>query len=79
MDEFGSDGGEIIFQSQDGKGRIVAYDEGGYRTITSSVIFSAFDESGKMQRLEMLLACVEFLTEGTGLERETWGSIKTEF
>ncbi len=79
VDEFSARGGTVIFESQDGIGRIVAYDEGGYRTITSSVIFSAFDESGKMSRLEMLEACVEFLTEGTGLESGTWGSIKTNF
>ncbi|MEA3265555.1 MAG: hypothetical protein U9P42_01240 [Candidatus Fermentibacteria bacterium] len=71
VDYFTSNGGELIFESQDGNGRVGCYSgpSDNYRTITSGVFFSVFEEDAT-SRQELMAAYMEFLTGGTGIADE---------
>lgn len=71
VDYFSPDGGAMIFTSQDDLGRVGCYSgpANNYRTITSSVFFSVFQENGTT-RQELMAAYMEFLTGGTGTSRD---------
>lgn len=71
VDFFTPSGGAIVFTSQDGNGRVGCYTgpSGSYRTITSSVFFSVFQENGTT-RQELMSAYMDFLTGGTGTSGE---------
>lgn len=71
VDYFSPDGGAIIFESQDGLSRAGCYTgpTGGYRTITSSVFFSVFEENGTT-RQELMAIYREFMLGGTGIDQQ---------
>lgn len=77
VDDFSANGGAIIFTSQDGKGRVGCYTgpSGNYRTITSSVFFSVFQENGTT-RQELMAAYMEFLTGGSGVSQHGDASLE---
>ncbi len=72
VDDFSVNGGEMIFTSQDSKGRIGCYSDptAGYRTITSSIFFSVFEETGTT-REELMAEYMEFFTSTTGISGES--------
>ena len=72
VDDFSVNGGEMIFTSQDSKGRIGCYldPSSGYRTITSSIFFSVFEETGTT-REELMTAYMDFFTTTTGISEES--------
>lgn len=74
VDSLGATEGVIILVSQDGKGRAVAYDNtsdtgAGYRTITSSTLFTAYLETSTT-RQELMTAYRDFLMSGLGIEED---------
>lgn len=71
IDFFTPNGGAIVFQSQDGNGRVGCYSgpANNYRTITSSVFFSVFQENGTT-RQELMAEYMAFLTGGTGISQD---------
>ncbi|HOP27497.1 MAG TPA: hypothetical protein PLM22_10415 [Candidatus Sabulitectum sp.] len=72
VDFFTPNGGAIVFQSQEGNGRVGCYSgpTNNYRTITSAVFFSVFQESGTT-RQELMAEYMTFLTGGTGTAEES--------
>ncbi len=67
IDFFTTTSGEICLESQDGKVRVGCNTgAAGYKTITSGVIFSVFQEN-VTSRQELMAAYMEFLTGGTGI------------
>jgi hypothetical protein len=69
VDEFGTNGGSMVYVDQSGIGRVVCYDHAGYRTICSSVIYGAMQ--GGDNRAKLMSACVRYLLTGTGIAEET--------
>ncbi len=71
IDYFTPNGGELIFESQDGLGRVGCYTgpTNNYRTITSGVFFSVFQENGTT-REDLMAVYMEFLTGGTGISQK---------
>ncbi len=71
VDDFSANGGEIIFTSQDSKGRIGCYTgpSNNYRTITSGVFFSVLVEDATT-RQELMEAYMEFFTSVTDIAEE---------
>lgn len=74
VDSLGATEGVIILASQDGKGRAVAYDNTsdtgiGYRSITSSTLFTAYLETSTT-RQELMTAYRDFLMCGLGIEED---------
>ncbi len=67
VDYFSPNGGAMVFTSQDDLGRVGCYSgpSNNYRTITSSVFFSVFQENATTKQ-ELMAAYMEFLTGGTG-------------
>ncbi len=78
VDDFSVNGGIMLFNSQDDKGRIGCYTgpSNNYRTITSAIFFSVFEEDGTT-RQELMAAYMNFLTEETGISEESSGAIVT--
>ena len=78
VDLFTPNGGSLIFTSQDGNGRIGCYSgiSGTYRTITSSVFFSLFQEGGTT-RQELMAAYMEFFSGGTGTAEDLSAQFET--
>lgn len=76
VDDFSPNGGAILFASQDGKGRVGFYDgpTQNYRTITSSVFFSVFQETGTT-REELMVCYRNYLLGGTGTAEETSSTV----
>lgn len=72
VDFFTSNGGGSVFESQDGNVRVGCYSgpSDNYRTITSSVFFSALQETSTT-RQELMTTYMEFLTGGTGIAEES--------
>ncbi len=72
VDYFSPNGGAIVFNSQESLGRVGCYTgpSDNYRTITSSVFFSVFQETGTT-RQELMATYMEFLTGGTGTAGES--------
>ncbi len=58
-------GGAVCFRDQSNNGRVVSYNPGSYRTITSAVIYGA--QTGA-DRDRLMAAYANFLTTGLGLE-----------
>ncbi|MCK5034628.1 MAG: hypothetical protein KAS73_01960, partial [Candidatus Sabulitectum sp.] len=71
IDFFTPNGGDLIFESQDAKGRVGCYTgpTDNYRTITSGVFFSVLQENATT-RGELMAAYMEFLTGGTGVSED---------
>ncbi len=71
IDYFTPNGGDLIFNSQDAKGRVGCYTgpTNNYRTITSGVFFSVFQET-TTTRGELMAVYMDFLTGGTGISGE---------
>ncbi|MCK5841725.1 MAG: hypothetical protein KAH31_06140 [Candidatus Sabulitectum sp.] len=71
IDFFTPNGGDLIFESQDAKGRVGCYTgpTNNYRTVTSGVFFSVLQENATT-RGELMAAYMEFLTGGTGISGE---------
>ncbi|MCK5133758.1 MAG: hypothetical protein KAR40_16605 [Candidatus Sabulitectum sp.] len=80
VDDFSANGGEIIFISQDSKGRVGCYTgpSDNYRTITSSVFFSVLEEDATT-RQELMAAYMDFFTGGTSIAGEGSGDLFTTF
>ena len=78
VDDFSVNGGIMLFNSQDSKGRIGCYTgpSNNYRTITSSIFFSVFEEN-TTTRQELMAAYMEFFTEETGVSEESSSEIGT--
>ena len=75
VDILSADGGELLFQSQDGNGRAVCYDgpSNNYRVVNSSVVFGALrDAAGTKNQLMDIY--MDYLTGQTGIESGTPGS-----
>jgi len=74
VDFFSPNGGAILFASQDGNGRVGFYQgpTDNYRTITSSVFFSVFQETGTT-RQELMVCYRNYLLGGTGTAEESSG------
>ncbi len=70
VDFFTANGGEILFESQDTKGRVGCSGYSNvYRTITSAVFFSVFEEvSSGTTREELMTVYMDYLTGTTGIE-----------
>ena len=70
VDYFAANGGEILFESQEGYGRVGCSGYFNvYRTITSSVFFSVFEEiSARTTREELMAVYIDYLTGTTGIE-----------
>jgi len=64
VDEFDAAGGTVCLRDQSSIGRVVSFDAGTYRTVTSSVIFGA--QRGP-DRGRLMQACAAFLVYGLGL------------
>lgn len=70
VDFISADGGTLLFESQDSKGRVVCYDgpSDNYRTINSSVVFGALRD-GTSTKNELMDIYMDYLTgEITGIE-----------
>ncbi len=69
VDSLGATEGVMILTSQDDRGRAVAYDNTsiGYRTITSSTLFTAYLETSST-RQELMTIYRDFLMRGLGIE-----------
>ena len=65
VDEFGANGGTIVYEDQSQIGRVVSYNHSGYRTICSSVIFGAMQGAN---RDRLMAAYVRFLLTGAAIE-----------
>jgi hypothetical protein len=67
VDEFGPGSGDLVFICQAGEGRVGCYSgsTGAYRTITSSVVFSAIQD-GTYTKAQLMDVYMEYLTGGTG-------------
>lgn len=78
VDFFTSNGGGLIFESQDGNARIGCYTgpSNNYRTITSAVFFSVFEEISAT-RQELMAVYMDFFTGGTGLAEESGAVISS--
>lgn len=78
VDDFSANGGSIIFTSQDDKGRVGSYTgpSNNYRTITSSIFFSVFEEDATT-REELMAAYMEFFTEELSITEESSDQIVT--
>ena len=76
VDDFSANGGTMLFNSQENKGRVGCYTgpSNNYRTITSSIFFSVFEEDGTT-RQELMAAYMNFLTEETGISENNSGEI----
>ena len=63
VDLISADGGTLLFESQDSKGRIVCYDgpSDNYRTINSSVVFGALRD-GTSTKNELMGIYMDYLT-----------------
>ena len=70
VDYFSANGGEILFESQESYGRVGCSGYFNvYRTITSAVFFSVFEEiSAGTTREELMAVYMEYLTGTTGIE-----------
>ncbi len=75
VDYFTESGGASLFKSQDGFIRVGCYTgpSNNYRTITSSVFFSVFQE-GSTTRQELMAVYMEFLNEETGMTEQSGGA-----
>ncbi len=69
VDYFSPNGGEILFESQEGYGRVGCSGYFNvYRTITSAVIFSVLEEiSAGTTREELMAVYMDYLTGTTGI------------
>jgi len=76
VDYFTSNGAGLIFESQDGNGRVGCYSgpSNNYRTITSGIFFSVLEEDAT-SRQELMAAYMEFFTGGTGVAEESGASV----
>ncbi len=72
IDIFTQNGGQLLFESQDGYARVGCYSgpSNNYRTITSAVFFSVFQEESTT-RQELMAVYMEFLTGGTGTAEQS--------
>lgn len=69
VDYFGTNGGEILFESQESYGRVGCSGYFNvYRTITSAVFFSVLEEiSARTTREELMTVYMDYLTGTTGI------------
>lgn len=67
VDQLGADGGTLFLVDQGDTGRAVSNAPGPYRTIVSSVIFSALQGTG---RAAAIAAYMHFLTDGQAIVEE---------
>jgi hypothetical protein len=68
IDYFTVNGGDSLFTSQDGKIRVGCYSgpSNNYRTITSSVFFSVFNQNSTTRK-QLMAAYMEYFTAGTSV------------
>jgi len=78
VDYFTESGGASLFKSQDDFIRVGCYTgpSNNYRTITSSVFFSVFQE-GSTTRQELMTAYMEFFNGGTGTAEHSEGVLSS--
>ena len=76
VDIFTPNGGSLIFESQDGNGRVGCYSgsSDNYRTITSSVFFSVLQET-ITARQELMATYMGFFTGGTGIAEDPHSTV----
>ncbi|MGB7055955.1 MAG: FlgD immunoglobulin-like domain containing protein [bacterium] len=69
VDIIGSNGGTIVFRSQDSNGRAIFYNGAGnnYRSIHSSIIFGALRD-GTDNKATLMVEYMDYLMELTGIE-----------
>jgi len=63
IDEFAVTMGNLLLTDQEGIGRAVQYDEGNYKVITSSIIFSSLIDTEIGTKSELMLRYLEFLAD----------------
>ena len=75
VDYFSANGGEILFESQEGYGRVGCSGYFNiYRTITSAVFFSVLEElSAGTTREELMAVYMDYLTGTTGIAEGSTG------
>ena len=73
VDQLMADEGYMLMSSEEGHGRMFAYDEGGYKAITSSVVVGALADSDSLSIKAYLLS--EFVDYFIGLNPELTNSL----
>ncbi len=65
IDELNATSGELLFESQDGKGRVFTNQQENYRTISSSIVLGALFDGDSLNTKNYLMSqYIQFLTSG---------------